>query len=260
MKWFKHFSASHNNNKLTKVRMKYGADGYAIYWYCLELITSVLGTTPEVTFELSHDAEVIGYNLKVDTLRVEEIMRYMVSLGLFESEESSGRITCLKIAKYLDKRTTRNKTIHKIIDSAQNKLEQNNSPSLVRDCPRQSETVNKLSPLDTDTDTEKRSTAVDNFFHENNLYWHKKIPFSPAQRKKAVDSFLTNELSNETGQKILDEATGQFLTKKSVERPFGLVITLGMLATDNRFKFTEHGKSIQKQRFQILQAQQKQRA
>jgi len=167
MKWFKHFSNSHNNNKLTKVRMRYGADGYAIYWYCLELIASDLGESKQITFELCHDAEVIGHNLKIDQIRVEEIMRYMVDIGLFD--EASGTITCLKLAKYLDKKTTRNKTIHAIIDAANS----------VPDCPRQSldspPTVPQqspdcpgMSPLDTDTDTdtekEKRKNTTKEIF------------------------------------------------------------------------------------------------
>lgn len=113
MKWFKHFTNAHNDNALTKVRMRYGADGYAIYWYCLELIAGDLDGH-KANFELSHDAEVIGYALKIDQLRVEEIMKYMVNLGLFESDNNV--ITCLKIAKFLEKKSTRNPQIHQIID------------------------------------------------------------------------------------------------------------------------------------------------
>lgn len=114
MKWFKHFTNAHNDNAIKKVRMKYGADGYAIYWYCLELIAGDLDQT-QATFELSHDAEVIGYDLKIDQLRVEEIMQYMVSLNLFQQVNNT--ITCLKLAKFLDKKNTRNQEIHAIIDS-----------------------------------------------------------------------------------------------------------------------------------------------
>lgn len=114
MKWFKHLTNSSSNNKLTKVRMRYGADGYAIYWYCLELIAGDLGESDEITFELKHDAEVIGFNLKIDQMRVEEIMKYMVSINLFG--QSNGVISCIKLAKYLDKKNTRNAYIHSIID------------------------------------------------------------------------------------------------------------------------------------------------
>lgn len=114
MKWFRHFTNASSNNKLTKVRMRYGAEGYAIYWYCLELIAGDLGESSEINFELKHDAEVIGFNLKVDQIRVEEIMKYMVSIDLFGQQ--NGVVSCIKLAKYLDKKNTRNQSIHNIID------------------------------------------------------------------------------------------------------------------------------------------------
>lgn len=116
MKWFKHFTNASSNNKLTKVRMRYGAEGYAIYWYCLELIAGDLGESDEITFDLKHDAEVIGFNLKIDQVRVEEIMKFMVSIDLFG--QANGVISCIKLAKYLDKKNTRNQYIHSIIDQA----------------------------------------------------------------------------------------------------------------------------------------------
>ena len=125
MKWFKHFTNASSNNKLTKVRMRYGAEGYAIYWYCLELIAGDLGESEEITFELKHDAEVIGFNLKIDQIRVEEIMKYMVSIDLFG--QANGVVSCIKLAKYLDKKNTRNQNIHRIIDQSKNDSEENES-------------------------------------------------------------------------------------------------------------------------------------
>lgn len=138
---------AHDGNDLTKVRIRYGSDGYAVYWYCLELIAGDLGADDKITFELRHDAEVIGNNLKIDTVKVEEMMRFMVSLGLFE--QSGNVVTCLKLAKYLEKKTTRNITIHKIIDAASCLSATNPDKS-------------GLSPLDTDTDTdtEKKETKA----------------------------------------------------------------------------------------------------
>jgi hypothetical protein len=94
--------------------MRYGAEGYAIYWYCLELIAGDLGEASEINFELKHDAEVIGFNLKIDQMRVQEIMTYMVSIDLFG--QANGVVSCIKLAKYLDKKSTRNEYIHNIID------------------------------------------------------------------------------------------------------------------------------------------------
>lgn len=109
--------------------MRYGAEGYAIYWYCLELIAGDLGESEDINFDLNHDAEVIGFNLKIDQLRVEEIMKYMVSIDLFG--QSNGVISCIKLAKYLDKKNTRNQYIHNIIDNIKSdKLECNMSQNV----------------------------------------------------------------------------------------------------------------------------------
>lgn len=131
MKWFKHFTNAASNNKLTKVRMRYGAEGYAIYWYCLELIAGDLGEASDINFELKHDAEVIGFNLKIDQLRVEEIMKYMVSIDLFGQQ--NGVVSCIKLAKYLDKKNTRNQYIHSIIDKVKTDEDVADMPELVAD-------------------------------------------------------------------------------------------------------------------------------
>ncbi len=194
MKWFKHFSNAHDNNKLTKVRMKYGADGYAIYWYCLELISGDLGQSEKINFDLAHDAEVIGFNLKVDTLRVEEIMKFMVNLGLFE--DIQGTISCLKLAKYLEKKTTRNATIHKIIDAAtsgnvaDNPRQSPDKPPNVPDCP-------ETSPLDTDTDTEyKKHPHFLTFWNAYPRKQNKKQAFKKWQKLNPSQELVLRMLEN----------------------------------------------------------------
>jgi hypothetical protein len=93
--------------------MKYGSDGYALYFYCLEIIAGEL--SPEnITFELEHDAEILAYKLKIDSLRVEEIMNYCVSLGLYQFNPATKRIMCLTLAKRVDIYMSRNPEIAKI--------------------------------------------------------------------------------------------------------------------------------------------------
>jgi hypothetical protein len=103
MQWFKHKSDARNSLKLRKVRRKYGADGYAIYWFCLEAIAYEVDKD-NLTFELKEDAETIAFELCIQEKRVEEIMHYMVDIGLFES--SSNMITCMKLAESIDKSMT----------------------------------------------------------------------------------------------------------------------------------------------------------
>jgi hypothetical protein len=107
LKWFKHESTASTGPKLQKVLMKYGAQGYGLYWYCLELIAAPIDKN-NITFELEHDCEILAYNLKIDSMLVEEIMTYMISLKLFELEESTNKITCLRLAKMLENSIVKN--------------------------------------------------------------------------------------------------------------------------------------------------------
>lgn len=106
MKWFKHDSSAHTDAKIQKVIMKYRAEGYALYWYALELIAGKVDKN-NITFELEHDAEIIGFQLGIDQMRVQEIMHYMVDLGLFDISKNN-QIRCLKMAYRLDETTSKN--------------------------------------------------------------------------------------------------------------------------------------------------------
>jgi len=102
MKWFKHDADASNDAKLKKLRLKYGAQGYGIYWYCLELIARNV-EKHNLTFELEHDAELIADDFKLSADLVQHIMTYMIELGLFENTD--GIITCLKMANRTDEYT-----------------------------------------------------------------------------------------------------------------------------------------------------------
>ena len=102
MKWFKHDSDASNDAKLKKLRLKYGAQGYGIYWYCLELIARNV-EKHNLTFELEHDAELIADDFKLSSDLVQHIMTFMVEIGLFEN--TNGIITCLKMATRADEYT-----------------------------------------------------------------------------------------------------------------------------------------------------------
>lgn len=112
MKWFKHDSDATTDAKLKKLILKYGAEGYAIYFHCIELICNSVNDN-NITFELEHDAEIIADNLKIkgetekgSIDKVNEIMKYIVNLKLFEN--NNGIITCYTLAKRLDQSMTSN--------------------------------------------------------------------------------------------------------------------------------------------------------
>jgi hypothetical protein len=107
VQWFKHDADATTDAKLKKVILRHGAEGYAVYFHCLELIAGNVDIS-HVTFELEHDAEIIADNLRIRGTAeksgiaiVEDIMRFLVDLGLFS--ENDGRIYCIKMASRMDK-------------------------------------------------------------------------------------------------------------------------------------------------------------
>lgn len=102
MKWFKHDSNASIDAKLKRLRLKYGMEGYGTYWYLLECVARTV-EPHNLTFELEEDAELIAAEINISRELVEEMMRFMCDLGLFENAE--GRITCLKMAGRSDEYT-----------------------------------------------------------------------------------------------------------------------------------------------------------
>lgn len=95
--------------------MKYGAEGYALYWLCLELIAAPIDKQ-NINFELEHDAEILAHRLRMDSVRVEEIMRYMCDIRLFELEPTTQRVTCLKLANRIENSIVKNPELKAIQD------------------------------------------------------------------------------------------------------------------------------------------------
>ena len=115
MQWFKHDSNASQDAKLKRLRMKYGLEGYGLYWYCIELIATNVDQN-NLTFELEHDSEIIAFDTGIHAERINEMMAYMVNLGLFESNNNA--ITCLKMLKRLDQSMTSNKVMREMITKA----------------------------------------------------------------------------------------------------------------------------------------------
>lgn len=102
MKWFKHDANASIDAKLQRVRLKYGMEGYGLYWFLLESIARNV-ESHNLTFELEEDAELISATTGIHYERVQEMMAYMVDLGLFENV--SGVVTCIKMATRSDEYT-----------------------------------------------------------------------------------------------------------------------------------------------------------
>jgi len=133
MNWFQHDTDSTQDAKLKKLLIRHGAIGYAIYFHCLELIASDISES-NLTFELEHDAEIIASNLFIKGTAersgieiVEQIMKDIISLGLFQ--ESEGRIFCLKMLKRINMSMTSNPTFRAAINE---KKEQYHDTVMIR--------------------------------------------------------------------------------------------------------------------------------
>ena len=118
MKWFKHDTNALHDAKIEKLIMKYGIQGYGLYFACVEIVAGNL-TNENITFELEHDAEILAYKFKIDTLLVEEMMKYMCKLNLFEMEGQ--KIFCYKLASRIDSSLIKNKDLLKIKSKIQEK-------------------------------------------------------------------------------------------------------------------------------------------
>jgi hypothetical protein len=116
LKWFRHFTRAHEDRAIEKLVGEFGVRGYGLYFYCLEVIAGCVEAT-NISFELEPDAEILARRLSMDTLEVERIMHRCIELNLFEIAEN-GRITCMKMAKFLDTASTSNPEIRKIIKNS----------------------------------------------------------------------------------------------------------------------------------------------
>ena len=197
MKWFKHESRAHRDKKLQKLIMKYGFEGYGLYWYCIE--GACLNLDPSLTFEVETDSEILAHVGSMDSRKVEEIMIYMVSLELFEA--SDNLITCLKLARFLGESGTRNTELKRVIRSEKDKVKELG----VSDSLRQSQTVSdcltkrreeKRREDNNKTLTVARSVVDDLFeqFYEAYPKKQGRIAAQKAWNKLKPDQSLTNQL------------------------------------------------------------------
>ena len=160
MKWFKHDSDAHRDTKLKKLRMKYGIEGFGLYWYCIELIADSVNEK-NITFELEDDAEIIAHDLGLHHERIQEMMGYMVRLGLFEL--SGNTITCMKLANRLDQSMTSNPQMRKIIAG----IKQNHDPVMTKSECNHDPVMTRLDKTRLDKKiNNKTSSAIASRFHD----------------------------------------------------------------------------------------------
>lgn len=105
MKWFKHTTDVNLDAKKKKLLMRYGVNGYGLFYYCVEIIAGCF-TSENITFELEHDSQIIAHDLKMDSAVVEEIMKYCIGIGLFQFNNRSEKIVYLGLMDQIDNSTS----------------------------------------------------------------------------------------------------------------------------------------------------------
>ena len=115
MKWFKHDTDASIDAKLQELLLDYGASGYGLYWYCIELIAQGVGEN-NITFELEHDARIISKTLNLSIKETQDMMKKMIDLGLFSIGENN-RLACYSLAKRLDQSMTSSTAMRAVIAS-----------------------------------------------------------------------------------------------------------------------------------------------
>lgn len=113
MKWFKHDTDASIDAKLQELLLDYGASGYGLYWYCVELIAQNVNEN-NITFELEHDARIIARNLNLSLKETQDMMQKMIDLGLF-SFSKNHKLACYALAKRLDQSMTSNPEFRALI-------------------------------------------------------------------------------------------------------------------------------------------------
>jgi len=130
--WFKHMTDMVDDPKVRRLIRKHGALGYAVYNLALERIGKRLSSDSALP-DLEETAEDIADLLNADTVKIEDAMRTAIQIGLFESDELTGRLVCTKMYKFLEKSQTRSKEIREMIEKYR-------VSQTVSDNPRPSET------------------------------------------------------------------------------------------------------------------------
>lgn len=121
-----------NDAKIKRIIRRYGAEGYALYCYILESIAGNLESKSPMP-ALEETSEDLAYELKMDTLKVQEIVNYCIDQELLSQDELTGHILCMKMYKFLDDATRKSAEVVKLLDfykkSIQNTEEVGQIPS-----------------------------------------------------------------------------------------------------------------------------------
>jgi hypothetical protein len=198
--WFKHDSDASQDAKMKKLILRYGAEGYAVYFHCIELIVGDINES-KLTFELEHDSEIIADNLKIQgdhslsgIDKVNAIMRYIVELDLFKI--NNGHIYCYKLLKRLDQSMTSNKKLRDMIETGK----KNHDTVMIESCQRHDKVMQEENRIEENRIEEKKESHV--FAESSDEYLLSKLLYT--EHLKHDEKFLHGKNLEDTFQRWSD--------------------------------------------------------
>jgi uncharacterized phage protein (TIGR02220 family) len=112
--WFKHMTDMVDDPRIRRLIKRFGADGYAVYNVIVERVAKrITGKSPVP--DLEEDAEDIADLLRMDTVRVNDVMLAAVDLGLFSRIDDT--LVVDKIYEFIDSGQTSNPQMRRLIQS-----------------------------------------------------------------------------------------------------------------------------------------------
>lgn len=99
MKWFKHESSAGDSPRLRRLRAKYGAEGYGLYWFLVEQV-GVGWETHGADINPSLEIDDIESELRIPSGQAPDMIRWMIDKGLFEAS-TIGLLKCESLRNHV---------------------------------------------------------------------------------------------------------------------------------------------------------------
>jgi HNH endonuclease. len=103
MRWFKHMTDSHSDEKMAALRSEAGLEGYGFYWFTLEVIAKQMESgagKSSVTYPVKFWASLSGVSTRVWKRLAETLAK--LDLISVEFSENSATLDCPNLLKYRD--------------------------------------------------------------------------------------------------------------------------------------------------------------
>lgn len=221
MKWFKHDTDASIDAKLQELLLDYGAVGYGMYWYCIELIAKEV-TPKNITFELEHDARIIARNLNLTVQEATNIMKRMVELELFDLS-SNQNLRCVKLAYRLDDSLRKSVNTATIIKNFKENQEK------VGKIPKNPEKSHTEEEVEEDIDKEEEyNNMLENefqgFWKNYTLSFLKSLGRNGGVKKKAFTNYkkIRSKYSYEQISNLVTSEANKSVGHRDLERVFTL--------------------------------------